>query len=172
MALVLPAVQPQGYRGHHADMIQKKNLGNAGEFYVLAQLAQRGFVAGKTDDGQTLIDVIATEPETLQTVNIQVKTTSSTAKVPRWIMSSKNELVFDSLWYVLVRLTDPDHLPSFYVFHSNEIGPWLKADHAGWLAGDPSRKDSKVRNFRPTADELAERANAWDRMFGQAQPGS
>ena len=36
------------------------SIGNAGEFYVLAQLAQRGYIAGKTDDGQTLIDVIAT----------------------------------------------------------------------------------------------------------------
>ena len=53
-------------RNHHS-------VGNAGEFYVLAQLAQRGYIAGKTDDGQTLIDVIATDPDTLNTVNIQVK---------------------------------------------------------------------------------------------------
>ena len=51
------------------------NIGNAGEFYVLAQLAQQGYIAGKTDDGQTLIDIIATDPSTLRTVNIQVKTT-------------------------------------------------------------------------------------------------
>jgi hypothetical protein len=37
-------------------MTSNKNLGNAGEFYVLAQLAQRGYIAGKTDDGQTLIE--------------------------------------------------------------------------------------------------------------------
>ena len=47
------------------------SIGNAGEFYVLAQLAQRGYIAGKTDDGQTLIDVIATDPETLRTVNLK-----------------------------------------------------------------------------------------------------
>ncbi len=35
-------------------MTRNKNVGNAGEFYVLAQLAQRGYIAGKTDDGQTL----------------------------------------------------------------------------------------------------------------------
>ena len=51
-------------------------IGNAGEFYVLAQLAQRGYIAAKTDDGQTLIDVICTNPDTLQSVNIQVKTTT------------------------------------------------------------------------------------------------
>ena len=47
-------------------MTSNKNLGNAGEFYVLAQLAQRGYIAGKTDDGQTLIDIIATDDETLR----------------------------------------------------------------------------------------------------------
>ena len=47
------------------------SIGNAGEFYVLAQLAQRGYIAGKTDDGQTLIDVIATDPETLSTVTFR-----------------------------------------------------------------------------------------------------
>tara|TARA_B100001250_G_C19299955_1_gene571416 strand:- start:7 stop:192 length:186 start_codon:yes stop_codon:yes gene_type:complete len=51
-------------------MTKSKNLGNAGEFYVLAQLAQRGYIAGKTDDGQTLIDVIATDDETLKTGEI------------------------------------------------------------------------------------------------------
>ena len=55
------------------------SIGNAGEFYVLAQLAQRGYIAGKTDDGQTLIDVIATDPETLKSINIQVKTTAGRA---------------------------------------------------------------------------------------------
>ena len=54
-------------------MTSNKNLGNAGEFYVLAQLAQRGYIAGKTDDGQTLIDLIATDEASLRTVNIQVK---------------------------------------------------------------------------------------------------
>ena len=51
-------------RNHHS-------IGNAGEFYVLAQLAQRGYIAGKTDDGQTLIDVIATVlllPRSIQTL--------------------------------------------------------------------------------------------------------
>ena len=70
-------------------MTRNKNVGNAGEFYVLAQLAQRGYIAGKTDDGQTLIDVIATDEETLRTVNIQVKSTLSENALPSWIMSKK-----------------------------------------------------------------------------------
>jgi len=146
-------------------MTRNKNLGNAGEFYVLAQLAQLGYVAGKTDDGQTLIDVIATDPETLRTVNIQVKATTDERHAPQWLMSAKNEQVFESLWYVLVALREPSTMPRFYVFHSGEIGPWLQADHRDWLAGGEDRKDSNLRRFRPTAGELEHHENKWWRMF-------
>ena len=101
-------------------MTSNKNLGNAGEFYVLAQLAQRGYIAGKTDDGQTLIDVIATDDETLRTVNIQVKATADYGKIPSWIMSKKN--------------------------------------------GEP-RKDTDMRRFRPTAEELEKHKGNWEKMF-------
>ena len=58
---------------------------------MTSQLPQRGYIAGKTDDGQTFIDVIATDEETLQTVNIQVEATGDYGKIPSWIMSKKNE---------------------------------------------------------------------------------
>ena len=148
---------------------KNKNLGNAGEFYVLAQLAQRGYIAGKTDDGQTLIDVIATEPETLTTVNIQVKATGNYDKVPSWIMSKKNEDVFESLWYVLVEIGDEKIIPNFFIFHSSEIGPWLKNNHSYWLGipkrdGSP-RKDTNMRRFAPTYDELQLHKDNWSQMF-------
>ena len=85
-------------------MTSNKNLGNAGEFYVIAQLAQRGYVAMKTDNGQTFIDVIGTDEETLQTVNIQVKATGKYGKISSWIMCKKNEQVHQTLWYVLVEV--------------------------------------------------------------------
>ena len=72
------------------------SIRNAGEFYVLAQLAQRGYIAGKTDDGQTLIDVIATDPETLKTVNIQVKSTAQFTGY--WMRGNKARKSFECLW--------------------------------------------------------------------------
>ena len=72
------------------------SIGNAGEFYVLAQLAQRGYIAGKTDEGQTLINVIATDPETLRTVNIQVKSTAQFTCC--WMTGNKARKSFESLW--------------------------------------------------------------------------
>ena len=90
------------------------NIGNAGEFAVFSQLAHRGYIAAKTDDGQTLIDVIATHPETLRSINIQVKTTKHES-ADYWMMSAKNEQVFESLWYVLVALGEPAARPVSYL---------------------------------------------------------
>ena len=112
--------------------------------------------------------MIATDPETLKTVNIQVKTTrDSNAKW--WMMSKKNEAHFDSLFYVLVKLNGTDQQPSFYVFHSKEVGPWLQRDHAAWLA-KPSRdggqhKDGSMRKFRPSAEQLEAAHNNWEALF-------
>ena len=144
------------------------NIGNAGEFAVLSQLAHRGYIAAKTDDGQTLIDVIATDPETLGSINIQVKTTKEEG-ANYWMMSAKNEQVFENLWYVLVTLGEPDRRPAFYIFHSTEVGPWLKTDHANWLSkpkrNGEERKDSNMRKFRPSADQLTKARENWEALF-------
>ena len=50
---------------------------------------QRGYIAGKTNDEQNLIDVIAKDKTTLKTVNIKVKTTFEGSRPLEWIMSKK-----------------------------------------------------------------------------------
>ena len=148
---------------------KNKNLGNAGEFYVLAQLAQRGYIAGKTDDGQTLIDVIATEPDTLNTVNIQVKTRTIDGRISSWLMGLKNEQAYEKLWYVVVEVGDDDVLPNFFIFSSKEVSDSIKQRHIDYLAkpkrdGTP-RKGGSLRHFEPSEEFKAERKNNWEIMF-------
>ena len=150
-------------------MTSNKNLGNAGEFHVLAQLAQRGFIAGKTDDGQTLIDVIATEPETLTTVNIQVKTRTIDGKRSSWLMGLKNEQAFEKLWYVVVEIGEDNVLPNFFIFSSQEVSETIKQRHIDYLAkpkkdGTP-RKGGSLRHFEPSEKFKTERKNNWEIMF-------
>ena len=149
---------------------KNKNLGNAGEFYVLAQLAQRGYIAGKTDDGQTLIDVIATEPETLNTVNIQVKTRTIDGKKSSWLMGLKNEQAFEKLWYVVVEVGDDDVLPNFFIFSSKEVSDSKKQRLKDYLAkpkkdGTPRKSGGSIRHFEPSEELKAERKNNWEIMF-------
>ena len=143
------------------------SIGNAGEFYVLAQLAQRGYIAGKTDDGQTLIDVIATDPETLKTVNIQVKSTAQFTGY--WMTGNKARKSFVSLWYVFVSLKAPAEMPEFFVFHSSEVAAGVEEQHQSWLAkpmkDGSSRKSSDIINrFQPTPERLEESRDCWDLM--------
>ena len=151
-------------------MTRNKNVGNAGEFYVLAQLAQRGYIAGKTDDGQTLIDVIATDPESLNTVNIQVKTRTIDGKISSWLMSEKNEKVFEKLWYVVVEVGDDDVLPNFFIFSSKEVSDSIKQRLIDYLAkpkkdGTPRKGGGSIRHFEPSEEFKAERKNNWEIMF-------
>ena len=151
-------------------MPSNKNLGNAGEFYVLAQLAQRGYIAGKTDDGQTLIDVIATDPESLNTVNIQVKTRTIDGKISSWLMSEKNEKVFEKLWYVVVEVGDDDVLPNFFIFSSKEVSDSIKQRLIDYLAkpkkdGTPRKGGGSIRHFEPSEEFKAERKDNWEIMF-------
>ena len=149
-------------------MTSNKNLGNAGEFYVLAQLAQRGYIAGKTDDGTTLIDVIATDPETLNTVNIQVKTRTIDGKKSSWMMGLKNEQVFEKLWYVVVEIGDDDVLPNFYIFRSYEVSQIIKKTYAEYMAKpkrDGTKRKEGPRHFEPDEKLKLERKDNWDLMF-------
>ena len=151
-------------------MTKAKAAGNAGEFYVLAQLAQRGYIAGKTDDGQTLIDVIATDPESLNTVNIQVKTRTIDGKISSWLMSEKNEKVFEKLWYVVVEVGDDDVLPNFFIFSSKEVSDSIKQRLIDYLAkpkkdGTPRKGGGSIRHFEPSEEFKAERKNNWEIMF-------
>ena len=148
---------------------RNKNLGNAGEFYVLAQLAQRGYIEGKTDDGQTLIDVIATDPDTLNTVNIQVKTRTIDGKISSWLMSFKNEQSFEKLWYVVVEIGDDNVLPNFFIFSSKEVSDSIKQKYKDYLAkpkldGTP-RKGGKLRHFEPNEEFKAKRKDNWEIIF-------
>ena len=84
-------------------------------------------------------------------------------------MSAKNETVFEGLWYVLLQLNGTDAVPDFYVFHSSVIGPWLHEDHYSWLSkpkknGEP-RKDSNMRPFRPSEEDLEKARDNWGLMF-------
>ena len=144
------------------------SIGNAGEFYVLAQLAQRGYIAGKTDDGQTLIDVIATDPETLKTVNIQVKSTAQFTGY--WMTGNKARKSFESLWYVFVSLKSPTEIPEFFVFHSAEVAAGVDERHQFWPKkpmkdGSPRKSSDIVNRFQPTPERLEEARDRWDLMF-------
>ena len=154
-----------------AHQMRNHSIGNAGEFYVLAQLAQRGYIAGKTDDGQTLIDLIATDPKTLKAVNIQVKSTAQFCGY--WMTGLKARKSFESLWYVFVLLGSPNEMPEFFVFHSSEVAAGVDEHYQLWLAkpmkdGSPRKSKDIVNRFQPSPERLEEARNQWELMFSSS----
>lgn len=77
-------------------------IGAAGEYHVVAQLSQRGWLATITIKNSPGTDVLAQHVETGVLVALQTKTTEIAAQ--GWILGAKDETPTDRAdsWYVLV----------------------------------------------------------------------
>ena len=112
--------------------------------------------------------MIATDPDTLNTVNIQVKTTRDGGQ--RWVMGNKNRIAYKSLWYVFVSIKEPHQLPDFYIFSSDEVAQSVEARYQYWINkpkrdGSPREASKMIPRFQPEADALDKARDRWDLMF-------
>ena len=69
--------------------------GVAGEYFIAAELSRRGWITTMTLKNTPNIDVIATTPDGLRTLNIQVKT-RSTGNRQGWILNKGIETLVSS----------------------------------------------------------------------------
>lgn len=129
----------------------KKNIiGVAGEYFVAAELSQKGVIATLTLKNTPRIDVVASNPETGAIVNIQVKTMSIENR-SGWRLSQKDEEAskIKNFYYVLVNLQGTGKLPEYYVIPHNKLAIQIRKDHKGWLSKKPGRKDTTMRIYDP-----------------------
>ena len=116
--------------------------GNAGEFFVLAELTRRGWTAGLTARNNRAYDILAKRDNDFAA--IRVKTKSSASDAFRWNAKPSGELFLDAGserdLCVLVDIPEDDNLgPTYYVVPTPVIDKWLKDDFAAWLL-KPGRK--------------------------------
>ena len=141
-------------RNAKTEVVDKALIGNAGEFYVMAELLRMGVVAGLTPRNARAFDILATKDN--KTVKIRVKTKTK----GNWQWSAKNDgLIFRDLaeiydFTILVDLKKRNLNEMFYVIETIKIDKWLKADHQRWLKetdknGKP-HKDSPIRSLSST----------------------
>jgi hypothetical protein len=140
--------------------------GAAGEYYVAAELSRRGWAASITPKGVERNDVLAQHLDTQAVVVMQVKT-SAVGRSFR--LSEKNERPTSATneWYALVRLSDRDERPTFYLVPGNTIAAYLYVDHRLWLAapgrnGQP-HKDTAMRAVR--SEDIEAYREGWDRLL-------
>jgi hypothetical protein len=159
-------------------MADSTNVGLAGEFYALAQLAQRGLVAPLTLANTKAVDILVFDEGLDHFSRLEVKTTDqpprraklfSADPIYSWRMSEKHEDVKDPrLFYCFVALQGPRTLPLFFIVPSLYVAEYVREQHLYWVrTRDFEVTPGKVRQFRiPPADPLGFQDN-WALLSGQ-----
>lgn len=153
-------------------------IGNAGEYYVVAELLKRGVVAALAPRNAPGFDVLATNGRL--TARIRVKTKSEQYDLWRWVVKPDGTIfrdLFDSGDFtVLVNLTQRTSDLAFFVMPTNvlhhmlvsEFDEWLRTPGRNGRAHDP---DNRVRGFgyREHIEILEPYRDAWESLWA---PGS
>ena len=156
-------------------------IGLAGEFYVLAQLVQRGLVASLTLANTKGVGILVSYARLNQLFKIEVKTTDrgprheslfSNEPCYGWPMSAKHEHVVDAnLFYCFVVLRGVEHLPRFFIVPSGYVAVYVREQHAYWLrTRQRAVAETAMRRFRiKTSDPLGFESN-WAVLAGEPVP--
>lgn len=142
--------------------------GVAGEYFVAAELSRRGWIATLTLKNTPNIDVIATTPDGLRTVNIQVKTRSIKNRAG-WILTKKIEMLVpgENFYIAFVDLKGHDEKPDYYMIPRSLFSKWIAEQHSQWLA-TPGRSgrvhvDNPIRAFdKPHFTVFEKYHNNWN----------
>jgi hypothetical protein len=156
-------------------------IGLAGEFYVLAQLVQRGLVASLTLANTKGVDILVSNARLNQLFKIEVKTTDrgprheslfSNEPCYGWPMSAKHEHVVDAnLFYCFVALRGVEHLPRFFIVPSGYVATYVREQHAYWLrTRQRAVADTAMRRFRIQTSDPLGFENNWAVLAGEAVP--
>lgn len=155
--------------------MEKNIIGLAGEYHVLAQLAQRNLVATMTLSNTKGIDILVTNQDINKLYKIEVKTSSKKLVKERlfgkkpfyaWTMSEKHENIKDNnLYYVFVALRGYGELPKFFIVPSKKVARYVKWQHEYWLQSRKAKvNNTTMRKFRISVDDPNGYENNW-RVF-------
>ena len=135
----------------------KSLVGLAGEYHVLAQLAERGYVGALTLGHTKGVDILVTNPRSGAVRKVEVKTTRRALGHHRvfgpalfytWTLSVRNESVSaKDLVYCFVRLGQPGELPAFFLVSAPEVAHYVRWEHEHWLK-TTSGRENDMRMFR------------------------
>ncbi|MEM3566121.1 MAG: hypothetical protein QXK18_04535 [Candidatus Bathyarchaeia archaeon] len=124
-------------------MLSSEQIALIGEFYTVAQLYQRGFIASPTLGKTKHVDILVFNPRTGNRVLVEVKTTfeSKARKKSKlfgenyeWVMDKKHEKIVNStLFYCFVLLKGEKQLPRFFIVPSKDVAEYVKQEHEIWL---------------------------------------
>lgn len=146
--------------------IASNSISLAGEFAVLSQLALRGYDANMTLGRTKGVDILVSNPATLQMFQLEVKTTLKKNERPAqaklfghivssWLMGAKHEsTVAENLFYCFVNIAEDTHSFRFYIVPSDVVAKYVSRQHELWLQADRMHKNTMLRQFRIGSDQF------------------
>ena len=149
-------------------------IGNAGEYYVMAELLKRGIIAALAPRNAPAFDILATNGT--RSVKIRVKTKSHEYSDWQW-MAKTDGSVFRNLsrkgdFTVLVNLAMELKDLKYYVVPTHKIDKLLRDDFEKWVNtpgkyGQPHDPTNRKRNLGEDryASELCKYLNKWETLW-------
>ncbi len=140
-------------------------IGVAGEYFVMAELTRRGYVASLTSKNTKAIDLLVSDKNGKQLAAIQVKTCDN-AKQQKWKMSNSVEKNDSSnLYYVFVNMNGGAE-PSYYIVPSRYVAYRIHQDYEEWFNAPGKnghvRRETTMRVFEFVDEEEREQyKDAW-----------
>lgn len=121
-------------------------VGNAGEYYVMAELLKRGVIAALAPRNSPAFDILATKGE--KTIRVRVKTKSEQYDAWQW-MTKKDGTLFRNLsdhhdFTVLVNLAEKTKDMEYFIVPTSDLNKWLIEDFNGWVSAPG--KNGHIRN--------------------------
>lgn len=135
-----------------------------GEFFVLAMLSLRGYIASLTYGNAKRVDILASSPSG-KPFKIEVKTAgqdnpigserSQFGRNYEWHMSEKHENVNDPNLYYCFVILEGFKLPRFFIVKSEEVAKYVKWEYEYWTGLERKKPIKSVtkRIFRIGLDE-------------------
>jgi len=139
--------------------------GIAGEYFVMAELTRRGYIASLTSKNTKGIDILGSDKIGNQVFSIQVKTCNNEKQLT-WKMSKSSESNHSkNLYYIFVNMNNGNQ-PKYFIVPSLYVAYIVKQDYDEWYA--KPRKDGmqhKETNMRTFSfldqDEANQYLDAW-----------
>lgn len=153
--------------------LDKTQIGLAGEYFVLAQLTARGYIATLTLGNTKGVDILVTNQKINKLFKVEVKTTTGSHKIEKlfsdkpsfhWTMSKKHEDIKDeNLIYCFVLIENADRMPKFFLVPSKAVSEYVRWQHEYWVSTRKSvPNDTTMRKFRIELDDPDKYFNNWD----------
>jgi len=124
--------------------------GNAGEFFVLAELTRRGWTAALTARNNRAYDILAKRGD--EFAGIRVKTKTSAFTLFQWNAKPSGEIFLEISerrdFCALVDIPEEgsDASPAYYIVPTHVIDKWLRDDFTTWVSTPGAKGQQRARN--------------------------